>query len=238
MYSTKYLITTTLVVAGFLLSGCQQNNGDVSLKTDIQKVSYAYGLDVGKVLKKQGMSEVDFKTFKAGLTDGLQDNEAQMSQDEIQKVMNAYAEKTASDRRKMMKELSDNNLKKSREFLEKNKEKEDVKTTASGLQYKILEQGNGPSPDTNDEVTVHYKGTLIDGTVFDSSYERGNPANFSVDGVIKGWTEGLQLMEEGAEYKFFIPPNMAYGARGAGNSIGPNEALIFEVKLLNVKKID
>jgi len=214
---------------------CQNDDsGDLTLETDMQKVSYSYGFDVGKTLKQRGMSGVDYKTFRAGLKDGLQANEAMLNQEERQQIISDYSKKTADDRRKMMSELAETNLKKSQEFLEKNKSKEGVKVTESGLQYKILEEGDGPSPDSNDEVTVHYEGTLKDGTVFDSSYERGQPATFPVDGVIKGWTEALQMMKKGDKYKLFIAPNLAYGERGAGQRIGPNEVLIFEVELLEV----
>lgn len=128
------------------------------------------------------------------------------------------------------------NLRKGQEFLQKNAEKEGVVTTASGLQYKIIKQGEGTtSPKASDNVSVHYRGTLIDGTEFDSSYSRGQPANFNVGGVIKGWTEALQLMHEGDKYELYIPANLAYGESGAGGKIGPNSALVFEVELLSIE---
>src|SRR5699024_8017267 len=130
------------------------------------------------------------------------------------------------------------NLEAGKAFLAKNKKKEGIKVTDSGLQYKVLKKGDGPQPDANDTVTVHYVGTLIDGTVFDSSRKRGKPATFPVDKVIPGWTEALQLMHEGAHYMLFIPPELAYGPRGAGKMIGPNETLIFDVELLKVNQQD
>ena len=130
----------------------------------------------------------------------------------------------------------ENNLEKGEAFLADNGAKEGVTTTESGLQYEVMQEGNGASPSAEDEVTVHYHGTTIDGTVFDSSVDRGSPTSFRLNQVIKGWTEGLQLMKTGAKYKFFIPSNLAYGPRGAGGDIGPNETLIFEVELISINK--
>jgi len=223
----------TLIMVLFV-AGCNQNTDDVKLETDIQKVSYAYGIDVGKTVEKQGMSELNYTAFKQGLKDGFNGREPKLSDEEIQKVMKSYAQKTANNRRKKMKEEGEKNLKKSQDFLNENRSKTGIEVTESGLQYEIIEEGDGKSPGPNDRVKVHYKGTLIDGTVFDSSYQRGEPATFKVGGVISGWTEALQMMKEGSKYKLFIPPDLAYGERGAGGSIGPNQALIFEVELLEV----
>jgi FKBP-type peptidyl-prolyl cis-trans isomerase len=131
--------------------------------------------------------------------------------------------------------MATNNQTEGDEFLAQNKTKEGVRTTASGLQYKSLKEGDGPQPKATDTVTVNYRGTLIDGTEFDSSYKRGEPATFPLNGVIKGWTEGVQLMRKGSKYQFFIPPALAYGERGIGHDIGPNSTLIFEVELLAIK---
>ena len=230
----KLTILSSIILLLSLFACQNSQDGDVSLETDMQEVSYSYGFDVGKTLNQRGMSDLDYNTFRAGLMDGLQDNEPQLTQEERQQIIQEHGQQSADERRKMMNELAETNLQESQEFLEENKSKEGVKITDSGLQYKILEEGDGTSPDSNDEVTVHYEGQLKDGTVFDSSYERGQPATFPVDGVIQGWTQALQMMQEGAKYKLFIPPNLAYGERGAGQRIGPNEVLIFEVELLEV----
>ena len=227
--SIGYFIIMLLVIVG-----CNQNSGNAELESDIQKVSYAYGVDVGKTLEDQGMTELNYTAFKQGLKDGFSGEDPKLSDKEIQEVMKSYAEKTANNRRKKMKEEGDKNLKKSQEFLEENRSKSGIQVTESGLQYKVIEEGDGASPTANDRVKVHYKGTLIDGTVFDSSYQRGEPITFKVSGVISGWTEALQIMKEGSTYKLFIPPDLAYGERGARGAIGPNQALIFEVELLEV----
>jgi FKBP-type peptidyl-prolyl cis-trans isomerase FklB len=135
-----------------------------------------------------------------------------------------------------LKEKAEKNLVESEKFLAENKAKEGVKTTASGLQYKVLKEGEGPSPKVGDTVTVNYRGTLIDGTQFDSSYDRGEPATFPLTGVIPGWTEALQLMKKGSKWMLYIPPNLAYGERGAGNRIPPNSTLIFEVELISFQE--
>jgi len=224
-----------LLLATMVVGACQKKS-EATFETDIEKVSYAYGINVGKTLKQRGMTEINYITFKEGLKDGLQGNEFRMTQEEIQQTISDYTKKTADDRRKMLNELAETNLKESQEYLKKNRIKEGVKVTESGLQYKLIEEGTGASPDMYDQVKVHYRGELADGTEFDSSYQRGGPATFPVSGIIQGWAEGLQLMKEGATYEFFIPPNLAYGERGGGRSIGPNEMLIFEVKLLEVIK--
>jgi len=135
----------------------------------------------------------------------------------------------------MAKEMGEKNLKEGEAFLQENAKREGVVALPSGLQYEVIEEGTGKSPKPGDEVTVHYRGTLVDGTVFDSSYERGEPVTFPVEGVIPGWTEALQLMKEGAKWKLFIPPSLAYGERGAGQVIGPNATLLFEVELISVQ---
>jgi FKBP-type peptidyl-prolyl cis-trans isomerase FklB len=158
-----------------------------------------------------------------------------MSQEEIRATLTSLQQRLVAARQKELKEKAAKNTEEGKKFLAENQKKAGVKTLPSGLQYKVLTEGAGKTPKAEDTVTVNYKGTLIDGTEFDSSYKRGQPATFQVKGVIKGWTEALQLMKEGSKWHLFIPPELAYGERGAGRDIGPNATLIFEVELLTVK---
>jgi FKBP-type peptidyl-prolyl cis-trans isomerase FklB len=199
------------------------------LKDQSDKVSYSIGLQIGFNLKRQ---KVDVKPdiLFAGMKDALA-NKPQLTPDQVKEVM-AQFEK---DMEQKQKELGEKNKVEGTKFLEENKKKPGVKTTASGLEYKVEKEGTGPQPKPTDMVTVNYRGTLIDGTEFDSSYKRGQPATFPVQGVIKGWSEALQLMKKGAKYQLFIPSNLAYGERAMGPDIGPNATLIFEVELLDIK---
>ena len=158
-----------------------------------------------------------------------------MSQEDIRAAITGLQQRLQAAREKEMKEMAAKNLDEGKKFLVENQKKGGIKTLPSGLQYKVLTEGSGKMPKAEDTVTVNYKGTLIDGTEFDSSYKRGQPATFQVKGVIKGWTEALQLMKQGAKWQLFIPPELAYGERGAGRDIGPNATLIFEVELISVK---
>jgi FKBP-type peptidyl-prolyl cis-trans isomerase FklB len=205
-----------------------------ALKDTKDKVSYGIGLDIGSTFKKQ---KIDLSTdaLSAGIRDGLSGNKPALSEQEIQQVMTKFSGETMEKRNKEMQELGTKNAAEGEKFLAENKNKPDVKTTTSGLQYKVLKEGNGTPPKENDTVVVNYRGTLIDGTEFDSSYKRGQPATFPVNRVIKGWTEALQLMKPGSKYELVIPPNLAYGERGATGDIGPNATLKFEVELLSVK---
>jgi FKBP-type peptidyl-prolyl cis-trans isomerase FklB len=199
------------------------------LKDQNDKVSYSIGLQIGFNLKRQ---KVDVKPdiLLAGMKDALADK-PQLTPDQVKEVM-AQFEK---DMEQKQKELGEKNKAAGAKFLEDNKKKPGVKTTASGLEYKVEKEGTGPQPKATDMVTVNYRGTLIDGTEFDSSYKRGQPATFPVNGVIKGWSEALQLMKKGAKYQLFVPSNLAYGERAMGPEIGPNATLIFDVELLDVK---
>jgi FKBP-type peptidyl-prolyl cis-trans isomerase FklB len=205
----------------------------VQLKDQKDKVSYSIGLDVGVTFKKQNL-DINSDAFVAGLKDALSGKQPQMNEEQIKETMTAFQKEMTERESAKNKEAGAKNTAAGEKFLTENKAKEGVKTTASGLQYKVLKEGNGPSPKASDTVVTHYRGTLIDGTEFDSSYKRGEPATFPVSGVIKGWTEALQLMKVGSKYQLFIPPNLAYGERGAGQDIGPNATLIFEVELLEV----
>jgi FKBP-type peptidyl-prolyl cis-trans isomerase len=213
-----------LVVLGIV--GCERSK---TPNSDQEKYSYSIGYQFAKNLKQQNV-EVDIASLKTAISDATAGKESQVKDDEMQRVMQKmYEERSA----KMAAEGQDN-LKKSKEWLEANKSKEGVKVTPSGLQYKIITEGEGAKPKDSDTVVVHYKGTLIDGTEFDSSYKRNQPAEFPLKAVIPGWTEGLQLLKKGGKANLFIPPELAYGERGRP-SIPANSALIFEVELLDIK---
>jgi len=221
----KNLMLATVAVATIAVVGC--NKAD--LKSDKGQASYAIGQQIGKNLKAQNI-EIDPATLAASMKDALA-GKSEMKEDEIQKAMMKLQE-TAM---KKQQDQAEDNKKKAAEFLEKNKTAADVKTTASGLQYIVMTEGTGATPKKEDTVKCHYTGTLLDGTKFDSSVDRGQPAEFPVAGVIPGWTEALQLMKVGSKYKLFIPPELAYGPSGRPG-IPPNSALIFEVELLDIVK--
>lgn len=208
----------------------------VELKTLDQKFSYVVGMNMGGSLKKLGV-KIDVGALMRGLADGLGARKPALTEKEATGVMRDVRERimqrTKGDGEKE-KNVGKNNLEAGAAFLAANAKKKGVITTKSGLQYVVLKEGAGPKPTANDVVRVHYSGTLIDGTEFDSSYKRGKPATFPVGGVIAGWTEALQLMNVGAKYRLVIPGKLAYGARGAGRTIGPNAVLIFEVELLGI----
>jgi FKBP-type peptidyl-prolyl cis-trans isomerase FklB len=197
------------------------------LKTEVDKVSYVIGTQLGQNFKRQGI-QVNVESLTWGLKDALAGKKLALSQDEMRQVMTSFQQR-------VMAEQGAKNLAEGKAFLEANKAKEGVKVLPSGLQYKVIEQGTGKSPTANDKVRTHYRGTLINGTEFDSSYKRNKPAEFAVSGVIEGWTEALQLMKEGGKWELYIPANLAYGARARPN-IPPNSTLIFEVELLAVIK--
>ena len=204
--------------------------GGVALNSTMDKVSYAIGLQMGQNLKAGGV-EVNLEMFVRGVKDGLSEAEPALRLEEIRQVMQDFQkEMMAKQQAEAVKNLAE-----SKAFLEENKNKPGVTALASGLQYRILQEGTGQRPTASDRVKVHYRGTLINGREFDSSYRRNQPAEFGVKGVIAGWTEALQLMKKGAKWQVFIPPNLAYGERGRPN-IPPNSTLIFEVELLDVIK--
>ena len=197
------------------------------LKTEIDSVGYCIGVNIGENLKNQ-FSDIDIKDFMNGINDVLdKKSETKVSGAEAQKILQEYFTKQQEMKTKMAKEEGAN-------FLAKNAKKEGVVSLESGLQYEILKQGSGAKPTINDNVTTHYHGTLIDGTIFDSSVDRGQPATFPVSGVIKGWTEALQLMSVGSKWRLYVPYDLAYGERGAGANIGPFTTLIFEVELISI----
>jgi FKBP-type peptidyl-prolyl cis-trans isomerase FklB len=205
----------------------------MELKTQKDKVSYAIGLDIGTGLKKNEV-DVDPDLIAKAIKDVMAGKKPLMTEEEVKTTMTAFQKDLQTKQQERMKSQSEKNKKEGEDFLAKNKTKEGVKTLSSGLQYKIITEGKGKSPKATDTVTVQYRGTLIDGTEFDSSYKRGQPATFPINGVIKGWTEALQLMKEGSKWQLFIPSDLAYGEKGGG-PIGPNAVLIFEVELVSIK---
>jgi len=204
------------------------------LKTEMDKVSYAIGIQMGQNFKKQGI-EIRVEPLMQGLRDVMKDKELILSQDEMQQVMMSFQKRMQAEQQERQKAEGSINLAEGNSFLEKNKKNKGVKELPSGLQYKIIKKGTGKTPTANSKVKTHYRGTLIDGAEFDSSYKRNAPAEFPVGGVIKGWTEALQLMKEGAKWELYIPANLAYGERGRP-SIPANSTLIFEIELLEIVK--
>lgn len=208
--------------------------GKHELKTDKQKLSYALGMNMGNSLKQNAI-EVDIETLVKGIKDTLAGGEMLMTEQDARETIMALQKELQAKQQAHAKAAGEKNKKAGEAFLAANKSKEGVKTLPSGLQYKIITEGKGSSPKASDIVTVQYRGTLIDGTEFDSSYKRGQAATFPVGGVIKGWTEALQMMKEGSKWQLFIPADLAYGENGAGNVIGPNAVLVFDVELVSIK---
>jgi len=206
----------------------------MELKSDKDKASYAIGMDMAGSLKKNEIA-VDPDILGKAIKDVMTDQKPLMTNEEVKTALTNLQKDMQEKQQTKMKAQEEKNKKEGEAFLAENKKKEGVKTTASGLQYQVVKEGKGNSPKETDMVSVQYKGTLIDGTEFDSSYKRGEAATFPVNGVIKGWTEALQLMKEGDNWKLFIPSNLAYGETGTqGGPIGPNATLIFEVELVSV----
>jgi len=203
------------------------------LTTDKQKASYAIGENIGKGLQRDGV-DVDTATLLRGIRDGISGAKPAISDEEAKAALTKLATDVRAKQQAKFDALSTANKKEGDDFLAANKARDGVTTLPSGLQYKILSQGTGPKPAATDKVVCNYRGTLVSGTEFDSSYKRGQPATFPVNGVIKGWTEALQLMPVGSKWELFVPADLAYGQRGSGQAIGPNSTLIFEVELLSI----
>ena len=210
----------------------------VELNTDNQKLSYALGLDLGAYFKNLG-EEIDLDIMHQGVLDAYQGNKPLLSAEDAAEIQQKFAQKINEQQQvelaKKTEEMIAKNRKEAEEFLKENATKENVKTTDSGLEYIVLEEGDGPRPTIDDTVKVHYTGTLLDGTEFDSSYSRNEPAVFPLNRVIPGWIEALQLMKVGSKYRIFLPPDLAYGDRGAPPVIEPGSMLIFEVELLGIE---
>jgi len=198
------------------------------IKSELDKVSYCFGVNIAQNLEQQKMTEINAELLAKGLDDYLKDKDLQIPEEEIQTILQEYFTK-------LQQEQFENNIVEGKEFLEKNAKREGVVTLPSGLQYEVLQEGDGAMPKETDTVTTHYHGTLINGTVFDSSVNRGEPATFPVNGVIKGWVEVLQLMKVGSKWKVYVPENLAYGANPhPGGPIEPYSTLIFDIELLAV----
>jgi FKBP-type peptidyl-prolyl cis-trans isomerase FklB len=246
-------IAGTVITAGILLlgdAGAQQNPSTTThpspapkssgaapssaLATPKEKSSYALGMNIGRGLVHQSI-DVDTASLLRGLKDTLSGSKPLLSDEEAQAALSQLQNEVQAKEQIAMQKAGEENMKEGETFLAENKTKEGVVVLASGLQYKILTQGTGPKPTASDTVVCNYRGTLINGTEFDSSYKRGQPASFAVNQVIRGWTEALQLMPVGSKWQLFIPPDLAYGPRGAGGVIGPNSTLIFDVELISIK---
>ena len=199
------------------------------LSTDQEKFSYTIGFQIGSGIKRDGL-DVDADALTQAIKDVLSGSPAQLSREEMQAALQRYQDR----QRQKQQTLAEENLQAGKDFLAANAKKAGVQQTDSGLQYKVLTKGDGRKPTTTDTVTVHYRGTLIDGTEFDSSYKRGQPTTFQLNGIIPGWQEALQLMPTGSKWQVYIPAELAYGAQGAGQAIGPNQTLIFDIELISI----
>lgn len=225
----------TAAILAVSLAATAVNAADSSLKDTKDKLGYGIGLDMGKTFKKQGL-EINADALLKGFKDGISGAEPKISEEELKAVFLQVQQEMAKKQQEEATKASAKNQKEGKDYLETNKKKPGVVTTASGLQYKVITAGTGPKPKADSLVKTHYKGTLIDGTEFDSSYKRNEPAEFEVGQVIKGWTEALQLMPVGSKWQLVIPSELAYGERGAGGAIPPNATLVFEVELISITK--
>jgi len=222
----KNIITLSSIIL-FIACKTEKPKESVNLITELDSVSYSLGVNIGENIKKQ-FEDINLDNFEAGIKDVLEKElEPKITDNQAQAIINSYFSKKQQKQSESVIEEGIN-------FLRENGKREGVTTLASGLQYEIIDDGTGPKPTIENNVTTHYHGTLIDGTVFDSSVDRGEPASFPVGGVIKGWTEALQLMSVGSKWKLYVPYDLAYGERGAGGQIGPYSTLIFEVELISI----
>jgi len=232
----KFLAVAAVAALALVMASCA-GEGDLprkaSLDTFEERASYALGLDVASSLTRSG-AEVDIAAFVQGFRDTLEGQTVLMNQEEMRTVLTEFSEQMRTMAQEKMESEGATNLEGAMAFMEENKAKEGVVTTESGLQYTVLTEGSGPKPGPTTKVKVHYTGTLVDGTQFDSSHDRGQPAEFPLNGVIPGWGEGLQLMSVGSTYRLFVPPDLGYGQRGAPPVIPPNAALIFDIELLGI----
>lgn len=229
MLNKKFIGAAALMVT--MAYGCQESVP--AIETDMDRVSYAIGYDIGRSIQGEQIEGLDLDVMFRGMKDAAT-GEGVMTDDEMMEALMKFQQDMMDRQQREARERGENNLSEGRIFLDMNAQREDVNVTSSGLQYRVVEEGSGPRPGPTSEVTVHYRGTLIDGTEFDSSFSRGEPASFPLNRVIPGWTEGLQLMREGATYEFFIPSELGYGERGTQGLIGPNAVLIFEVQLISI----
>ena len=235
----KYITTLAIFFSIILfLFSCGTDAIDekvIVLETNQDSLSYIIGTDIAKSLV-DFKDEINLDMLVDGMNDKLDEKVLKVPEENAKKIMREFTMKMRKNQEEKRMASSQDNLDEGKKFLEENKKKEGVVTTESGLQYIVLKQGQGPKPTETDKVKVHYRGTTIDNTLFDSSYSRGEPTTFPISNVIKGWTEALLLMNVGSKYKLFIPSELAYGQKGAGQKIGPNEVLIFEVEMLDIEK--
>lgn len=234
----KLRIIAATISLGTLLAACNEKSNaeqEIKLDNETNKASYTIGVQMGSQMA--GIKEmINQEALFMGFKDSIDGKDPRITPEDMQATMQAF-QKSVMDAQMAKREAQGKtNIEEGEKFLTENKAREGVKTTESGLQYMVLKEGTGETPKETDTVVTHYTGTLINGKVFDSSYKRNAPATFPVNGVIKGWTEALQLMKVGAKWKLFIPSELAYGERGAGPDIGPNQVLIFEIELLEIKK--
>ncbi|MFO7654696.1 MAG: FKBP-type peptidyl-prolyl cis-trans isomerase [Candidatus Krumholzibacteriia bacterium] len=232
----RFLTMGGIVLLALNLAACgndAERTEVTSLDTDAARRSYAVGMDVGGSLQRTGV-EIDMAAFEQGLRDGFAGRDSLLTRQEIQQTLQAFQTEARDAMTARQQEQAGAAEEEGRAFLDQNRQRENVQETESGLQYEVIEEGEGPQPEPTDVVRVHYEGRLVSGKVFDSSRERGEPAEFQLNRVIPGWTEGLQLMHVGGSYRFFIPSELAYGERGAGPDIPPNATLIFDVELLDI----
>lgn len=233
--SIYLLIFATPVLLIFNSCDNGEYSSQESLSTNIDSVSYSLGFFYGSGLAQEGVDELSDRNFIAGIKQALEQQDPVIDQTEMQSILQAYSMELQAAQSQRMESEAEASIEEGQRFLHENAERDDVNITESGLQYRVIEEGSGASPTAESEVEVHYRGTLINGEEFDSSYERGETATFPLNRVIAGWTEGLQLMQEGAKYEFFIPSDLAYGNNPPpGSPIKPGSTLIFEVELISV----
>lgn len=223
----------TLLCVLAAASACRQSSSNASVRTQAQKESYAVGANIGEQMRAS-KDWIDTRALERGLEDALAGRDLAVSRDSVALFLREFGQTMQKDRTNARAAQGAKNLAAGKAFLAENAKKKGVETTKSGLQYEVLREGDGPRPDSTDQVTVQYEGKLTDGRVFDSSYKRGQPMTLSVNRVIRGLSEGLRLMRVGSKYRFVVPPDLAYGPAGAGEMIGPNATLIFEVELLKI----
>lgn len=237
--NTMKIKNLLLLIAGaaIILSSCDQKmTGKTKLVSDVDSISYLIGIDIGGNLKNASLEEINYTNFINGVIDGFEKNNFKVDEKEIKPYIQKYFQAIQAEQTKIANEKAKVNLEEGKAFLEENKKKEGVITTESGLQYEIITEGTGKSPSETDIVVCHYHGTTLDGTVFDSSVDKGEKFETPLNRVIPGWVEGIQLMKEGAKYKFYIPTGLAYGTRvRPGGVLEQNMVLIFEVELFEVK---
>jgi len=228
----KYAVIVAVAVSAAFALGAAE---DSPLKDSKDKISYMLGMNLGKQLKQADV-QINTDLYLKGLKDVLSDSKPLLTEDEARQTMMSFQTEMRTKQMEKQKVAGEKNKKEAEAFLAENKKKEGVKVTASGLQYKVIKAGTGPIPKADDTVVTHYRGTLTDGTEFDSSYKRGEPATFPVKGVIKGWTEALLMMPVGSKWQLVVPGDLAYGERGSPPKIGPNATLQFDIELIEIKK--